>query len=182
MQPALDAARHRCGLGGLLAASRSLLPVVAHLAPHGEPPITCHQGKLDHIGFHQIQVIDEVIVRNGQVQGLVTVQIDEQSGLVAVGMALVTIIGNACAVKVALQIGIHVVHRHVAHLHALAVGLEGGRQLVTPLGGVLEKHACAFHHAAAVDDLHRGTAPLLVVVQFLDVDAGTHSRALHSMT
>ena len=100
----------------------------------------------------------------------------------AVGVTLVKVVGDARAVKVALQVGVHVVHRHVAHLHALAVGLEGGGELISPLLGVVKEYTGGFDDVVTVDDLVGGAAPLLVIVQVVDVDARPHGRALHGMT
>ena len=86
-------------------------------------------------------MVDEVIVGDGQVKGLIGIETHQQASLVAVGMTLVKVVGDARAVKVTCQVGIHIVQRHVAHFHALAVGLEGLGDALLPLGGMVEKDA-----------------------------------------
>ena len=142
VQPTLDSVR-LCRLGGIVVHSglRRLLPVVTHLTAHGETPVTRHVGKLYHIGFDQVQVVNDIIVGNGQVEGLISIEAHQQPCLVAIGMTLVKVVGDARAVEVPRQVGIHVVERHVAHLHTLAVGLEGIGDAFSPFGGMIEEHA-----------------------------------------
>ena len=161
---------------------RGRLPVVPHLAAHGETSVAGHIGELYHVGLDQVQMVDEIVVWNGQVQGLVGIQAHPQVRLVAVDVPFVKKVGDARAVEVSREIGVHIVHRHVAHFHALAVGLEGGGNLFFPLGCMVEKYLRGLHHAAAVDYFHGCAAPLLVVVHVLDVEACRDGIALNSMT